>query len=88
MIYNDQFSSVQELLDKDNSFTLRHFNVHSLAIEMFKVINNTAVTIIDNLFITYHSHNLRSKSKFVVPSMGIVHNGQNSISIMVPLSGI
>ena len=85
MIYNDQFSSVQELLDKDNSFTLRHFNVHSLAIEMFKVINNTAVTIIDNLFITYHSHNLRSKSKFVVPGMGIVHNGQNSIKYYGPL---
>ena len=53
-------------------------NIHSLAIEIFKVINNKAVTIIDDLFTTY-SYNLRSKSRFVVPSVRTVHNGQNSI---------
>ena len=55
------------------------FNIQSLVIEMFKVINNIAATIIDDLFTTYHSYNLRSKSKFVVPSVRTVHNGQNSI---------
>ena len=52
------------------------FNIESLVIEMFKVINNIAATIIDDLFTTYHSYNLRSKSKFVVPSVRTVHNGQ------------
>ena len=56
-----------QLLDKDNSFTVHHFNFQSLAIEMFKVINNIAAIIIDNSFTTYHSYNLRSKAKFVVP---------------------
>ena len=37
MIYNDQISSFQELLDKVNSFTVHHFNAQSLVIEMFKV---------------------------------------------------
>ena len=55
------------------------FNIYSLVTEMFKVINNIAATIIDDLFTTYHSYNLRSKSKFVVPSVRTVHNGQNSI---------
>ena len=55
------------------------FNIQSLVIEMFKVINDIAATIIDDLFTTYHSYNLRSKSKFVVPSVRTVHNGQNSI---------
>ena len=55
------------------------FNIHSLVTEMFKVINNIAGTIIGDLFTTYHSYNLRSKSKFVVPSVRTVHNGQNSI---------
>ena len=27
MIYNDQISSFQELLDKDNSFTVHYFNI-------------------------------------------------------------
>ena len=78
MIYNDQISSFQELLDKDNSFTVHHFDIQSLATEMFKVINNIAATITDDLFTTYHSCNLRSKSKFAVPCVRTVHNGQNS----------
>ena len=69
MIYNDQY----------NSFTVHHFNIQSLAIEMFKVINNIAATIIDDLLITYHSCNLPSKSKLVVLSVRTDHNGQNSI---------
>ena len=55
------------------------FRIQSLLLEMFKIINNIAATIIDNLFTIYHSYNLRSKSKFVVPSVRTVHNGQNSI---------
>ena len=39
MVYNDQFSSFQEVPDRDNSFTVHHHSVQSLAIEMFKVIN-------------------------------------------------
>lgn len=41
----------------------------SLAIEMFKVSNNIAPTIIDKLFTKSHySYNLRAKSNFVVTS--------------------
>ena len=59
------------------------FNIQSLATEMFKVINNIAATIIDDLFTTY-SYNLRSKSRFAVPSVRTVHNGQNSIQLWFP----
>ena len=55
------------------------FNIQSLVIEMFKVINNMAATIIDNLFTTCHSYNLRSECKFAVPSVRTGHNDQNSI---------
>ena len=57
------------------------FSIQSLAIEMFKVINNIA----DDLFTTYHSYNLRSKSKFVVPSVRTLDKGQNSIQYYGPL---
>ena len=52
---------------------------------MFKVINNIAASITDDLFTKYHSYNLCSKSKFVVPSVRTVHNGQNSIHYYGPL---
>ena len=60
------------------------FNIQSLVIEMFKVINNIAATIIDDLFTTYHSYNLRSKSKFVVPSVRTLDKSQNSIQYYGP----
>ena len=61
------------------------FIIQSLPIEMFKVINNIAATIIDDLFTTYHSYNLHSKSKFVVPSVRTLDKGQNSIQYYGPL---
>ena len=55
------------------------FNIQSLAIETFKVINNIVATIIDDLLTTYHSYNLPSKSKFVVPSVRSLDKAQNYI---------
>ena len=86
MIYNDQISSFQELLDKDNSFTVHHFNIQSLAIEMFKVINNIAATIIEDVFTTYHSYNLQSSLLLQVCVQFITV--KILYSITVPLSGI
>ena len=54
-------------------------NIQSFAIEIFKVINNIAANTIDDLFITYLSYNLCSKSKFFVPSVRTINNAQNSM---------
>ena len=48
-------------------------------------MKNIAVTIIDDLFTTYHSYNLCSKSKFVVPSVHTLDKGQNYIQYFGPL---
>ena len=34
MIYNDKISHFEELLNKDNSVSIRHKNIHALATEM------------------------------------------------------
>ena len=44
------------------SFTIRNFNIHSLAIEVFRVNNNIAVTITGDI-----SNLSCAKSNFVVP---------------------
>ena len=64
------------------------FNIQSLVIEMFKVINNIAATIINDLVTTYHSYNLCSKSKFAVPSCVQFIAVKILYSITVLLSGI
>ena len=88
MIYNDQISLFQELFDKDISFTVRHFNIQSLAIEMFQVINNIAATIIDDylphIIVTTFTQNPSLLFQVCVQSITI----KILYSIMVPLSGI
>ena len=88
MIYNDQISLFQELFDKDISFTVRHFNIQSLAIEMFQVINNIAAAIIDDylphIIATTFTQNLSLLFQVCVRSITI----KILYSIMVPISGI
>ena len=36
--YNDKSSNFQELLDKDNSVTIHHRNIRTLAIEIYKFL--------------------------------------------------
>ena len=43
MIYNDQTSSFDELVENDNFFTFHDFNIQSLATEIFIVSNNAAI---------------------------------------------
>ena len=54
MIYNGQTLSLEEILENDNSLTVFYFNIQSLDIELFKVSNNIAPSIINDLFARSH----------------------------------
>ena len=45
-IYNDKHSNFEELLAKENSVSIHHNNIHTLAIEMYKVANTMSPEII------------------------------------------
>ena len=40
IVYNDTITSFEELLIKDKTFTIHNQNIQSLAIEMYKALNN------------------------------------------------
>ena len=40
IVYNDTIMSFEELLVKDKTFTTHHQNTQSLAIDMYKAVNN------------------------------------------------
>ena len=43
IVYNDTITSFEELLVKNRTFTTHHQNIQSLAIEMYKPVNNLPV---------------------------------------------
>ena len=76
LIYCDQSSDFQELLQRDNSVTIHQKNIQGLAIMMYQVVNNIAPTIVSELFLFSNvNYNLRSGSQFYQPSANTVWNG-------------
>ena len=45
-VYNDHQCIFEELLDRDNSFTINERNLQKLAIEMFKMNNGLSVKLV------------------------------------------
>ena len=69
------------MLVKDKTFPIDHQNIQSLAIEMYKTVNNLPGGNLRKFFVrNNHNCNLRSKSELTVPSINTVFKGQNSIS--------
>ena len=50
IVYDDYESSFQKLLEISNSFTIHERNIQSLAIEIYKVVNNLAPEIMNLVF--------------------------------------
>ena len=81
IVYNDTNTSFEELLVKDKTFTMHDQNIQSLAIEMYKAVNNLPGGNLSDFFVrNNHNYNLRSRSELTVPSINTVFKGQNSIS--------
>ena len=80
-MYNDSITSFEEFPVKDKIFTVYHQNISSLAIEMYKAVNNLPEGNLSEFFVrNNHNYNLRSRSELTVPSISTVFKGQNSIS--------
>ena len=62
VVYKNENSSFQELLDKDNSITIHQRNLQRLAIEMYKINNHLSPLPMQELFTErINKHDLRNK---------------------------
>ena len=50
-VYKYDRHTFEELLIRDNSVTIHHRNMHAVAIEMFKSLNNVQIDLIGEIFI-------------------------------------
>ena len=78
-MYDDYTSTFEELLKKDNSFTVHHFSKETPCIELYEFYN-LSQAIFSELFVKNRSNcNLRPQSDFVIPEAKTVYKGSNSL---------
>ena len=81
IVWNDLFTSSKEWLVKDKTCIIHHQNIQSLAIEMYKAVNNLSGRKLSNFFVRKnHNYNLHPKSELTVLIINTVFKGQNFIS--------
>ena len=56
--YDGYTSTFEELLEKDNSFTVHHYHIQTLCRELYEVYNNLSQTIFSELFVRNHSNSI------------------------------
>ena len=86
IIYCDKKSSFDKLLDKDESFSVRHQNIQKPCIEMFKVLKGQKPQIVNVIFciIDETSYELQERSSFFIPSVIIIFIGTERIQYQTP----
>ena len=89
LVYKDTRLSFNELLRKDNSFTIHHRNLQKLATEMYKVTNGLAPPIMKSVFPERAiPFNLRNKNNFRAINVSSVFNGTETITFRGPKTWI
>ena len=67
-MYNDYISTFEHLLEKDDSYTVHHSNLHFLSIELYKVVNDLTTNIFSDIFLRFNQEvSLRSQTYFALP---------------------
>ena len=85
IVYNDHFSSFEELLSKDKSVTVHQRNLQILAAEMYKILNGLSPDIMQDSFETKSNYyNTRNAPTFSSRNIKTVRYGLQTISYMAP----
>ena len=80
IVYNDHVSSFQDLLNRDNSFTIHHQNIQSLTIKIYKTLNNLPGGTFEGLFtLRTDSYYLRSEQEVIIPKVSTILKRKNSL---------
>ena len=85
IVYNDNESSFEDLLKKDNSVSIHHKNIRWLGLELYKVKNNLSTHLMSEIFnIRDIDYNLRSQIDFKQDPVNTVNYGLKSLRYLAP----
>ena len=86
IIYNDNTSSFTDLLEIDNSVSVRHGNIQVLATELYKFVNGLSAKLVSDCFKlnSMTVYNTRNKSTFYSWPVRTVLHGAESLSHLGP----
>ena len=80
IVYNDNISSFEDLLQKDQSVSIHHRNIRLLGIGLYKTRNSISSHIMNELFEQRNIiFNFRSQVDFTTGPISTVNNGLKSL---------
>ena len=84
IVFDDNISTFNELLMKDNSVTIHERNIQNLAIELYKVLNGLSPEIMSLIFPTKENIKYCSKNQFVTRNVRTVKYGTETLAHLGP----
>ena len=84
VVFNDNESSFRNLLVKDNSVTIHERNIQTLAIELYKVLNNISPEIMSSVFPLKDNIRYPTKNSFKTRNAHTVKYGTETLAHLGP----
>ena len=85
IVFNDNISSFEDLLQGDQSISIHHRNIRLLGIELYKTRYNISSHIMNELFEQRNIiYNFRSQTDFITGPISTVNNGLKSLRYVEP----
>ena len=85
IVFNDNESTFEDLLQKDNSVSIHRKNIRLLCIELYKVKNNLSTHLMSEIFnLRNIDYNLRSQTDFKQGPVNTVNYGLKSLRYLAP----
>ena len=80
VVYKDEYLTFEELLEKDQAFTIHERNLQKLAVEMYKVKNGLCPEVMKDLFVL----KAYGEEDFILPKVRTVNRGIETIRYRGP----
>ena len=85
IVYNDDFSPFQDLLEKSGTVSIHHRNLQLLAIEIFKTLHDLSPSFLSEIFKPSNTkYDLRNSNTLVSKNINTTNSGLETVFYLAP----